>query len=717
VTPLIGELTLREKVMMLSGEEPFWTGMRALLRQDSVHTRPFRAARNERAGIPGLAFVDGPRGVVLEGGATTFPVSMARGATWNPQLEEQIGDAIGKELRALGGNLFGGVCVNLLRHPAWGRAQETYGEDPLHLGAMGAALVRGVQRHAMACVKHFALNSMENARFKVDVRVGPRALHEVYLPQFKDCVDAGAVAVMSAYNAVNGEWCGQSKTLLTDILKQRWGFKGYVLTDFIFGLRDARTAIENGLDLEMPFQMVWAHDLLALVERGEVDEALVDRALERLIPPQLELPPAADYPSSLIGHADHKALAREAATQSIVLLKNERTVLPLSKDHKIVVLGSLAATPNLGDHGSSDGRPEYVITPLAGLQAALGDKVTYLDSPHGASNQDQLRGADAVVVVVGYTSEEEGEFVAPDAFAAFAPLLPPPAPVRWLFGNSVLRPAWRRIAGALMKLGAKRAVGEQDGDGAAFGLGGDRVQLGLPEKDRALIEAACAANRNVIVAMMGGSAITMEEWRDRPAAILMLWYPGMEGGHAFADVLLGERNPGGKLPFSIPRSADDLPFFDRDAARIDYDYWHGYRKLDQDGVEPAYPFGFGLSYSEFSYANLECSSKSLQPDEKLTVSLEVTNAGDHAGDEVVQIYTSARGSAVERPNKELKAFQRVAVDAGETRRVEIELPIHKLAYFDEASDDFVVEPIEYEVMAARHASDPDALRTTIRVVG
>src|SRR5262249_6896620 len=207
----------------------------------------------------------GPGGVVVEGGATAFPVTMARGATWDIELEAQIGDAIGQELRALGANLYGGICINLLRHPAWGRAQETYGEDPVLLGALGAALCRGVQRHAMACVKHFALNSIENARFSVDVTIAPRPLHELYLPHFKQVVHAGVAAVMSAYNSVNGEWCGENRALLTDVLKRRWGFAGFVLTDFVMGIRDARAAILAGQDLEMPLQMHFAQELARLI--------------------------------------------------------------------------------------------------------------------------------------------------------------------------------------------------------------------------------------------------------------------------------------------------------------------------------------------------------------------------------------------------------------------------------------------------------------------
>jgi beta-glucosidase len=247
---LCSALTPEEKLSMLEGDLNFWEGrIRALTLGQSNRTCP--AAVIPRLGIPGFDFLDGPRGVGL-GTATCFPVSMARGASFDPALETAIGEAIGKELRVRGGTLFGGVCINLLRHPAWGRAQETYGEDPYHVGEMGAALSKGVQRHAMACVKHFALNSMETSRHRVDVTCDERALHEVYLPHFRRVVESGVAVVMSAYNSVNGDWCGHSRHLLTEILKEEWGFDGTVITDFIFGIRDATASLKAGLDIEMP---------------------------------------------------------------------------------------------------------------------------------------------------------------------------------------------------------------------------------------------------------------------------------------------------------------------------------------------------------------------------------------------------------------------------------------------------------------------------------
>src|SRR5258705_1815905 len=278
---LVAAMTLEEKLGCLDGDTPFWDGLIDGI-QGGYYEHPYPAAAVPRLGIPGFAFSDGPRGVVV-GHATAFPVSMARGATFDPDLEARIGDAIGRELRAAGATFYGGVCVNLLRHPAWGRAQETYGEDPLHVGEMGAALARGVQRHAMACVKHFACNSIENARFKLDVTIDERALHEVYLPHFARVVRAGGASVMSAYNAVNGEWCGQNGTLLTAILRDEWGFEGFVVSDFQLGLRDAVRSVEAGLDVEMPYVQQRAQHLPAALADGTLREAAIEPLVERVV--------------------------------------------------------------------------------------------------------------------------------------------------------------------------------------------------------------------------------------------------------------------------------------------------------------------------------------------------------------------------------------------------------------------------------------------------
>ena len=690
-------LSLEEKISLMHGLLPVWRGLAEMTAPNGYSSRVWPAGEIARLGVPGIRFSDGPRGIILDG-ATTFPVSMARGATFDTDLEERVGDAIGRELRALGGNYFGGVCINLLRHPAWGRAQETYGEDPGHLGAMGAALTRGVQRHVMACVKHYALNSMENARFKVDVTISPRALHEIYLPHFRRVVAEGVASVMSAYNSVNGEWAGQNRMLLTDILKQGWGFDGFVVTDFIFGMRDAKTAALAGQDVEMPFALLFDRDLKGLVERGEVPVQRVDDAALRVLRQQVRFGQGRDprdYAPEVVGCEAHRKLARETAEKSIVLLKNEGGLLPLEGVRRIAVIGRLAEVPNTGDGGSSNTRPAYVVTPLEGLRAALGGTVA-IDTDDGADPARAAavaKRADVALVVAGYTHADEGEYIPPDIFAAFVPSFPPPGPEDMAFVQTM-------------------QAGNMD---PGLALGGDRERLTLHPRDEALIQAVTAANPKTVVAVMAGSAVIIEAWRERAAAILMLWYPGMEGGHALADVLIGRVNPSGRLPCVFPVRAEDLPAFDRNATKITYDLWHGYRKMERDGASPAFPFGFGLSYTRFEYANLRLKKTELSASDLIEATVEVTNAGERAGEEVVQLYVAAIGSKVERAPKELKAFARVALRPGETRAVRLAVSVSELGYYDEGAADWVVEPIAYAAIVGRHSLDRGALRAAFTV--
>ena len=690
------KLSLDEKISLMHGELPVWAGLAAMTAPGGYSSQVWKAGEVARLGIPGIRFSDGPRGVIMEG-ATTFPVSMARGAAFDPQLEERIGDVIGRELRALGGNYFGGVCINLLRHPAWGRAQETYGEDPFHLGALGAALMRGVQRHVMACAKHFALNSMENARFKVDVTIDPRALHEVYLPHFKRLAQEGVASFMSAYNSVNSEWCGQNHVLLADILKDQWGFDGFVVSDFIFGIRDARTAALAGQDIEMPFGVLFARDLKPLVQSGEVPVERIDDAALRILRQQVRFGQGRDpanYTPEIVGCEAHRRLAREAAEKSIVLLKNEDSLLPLKNVRRLAVIGRLADAPITGDGGSSNTRPPYVVTPLQGLRSVFGDKVVYDDGQDVSRAAAVAREADVVLVVAGYTHADEGEYIPPDIFADFLQNFPPPPPEYQEFAQNI----------------------EGGGVDTGMPLGGDRERLSLHPRDEALIEAAAAANPQTVVAIIAGSAVITEAWRARARAILMLWYPGMEGGHALADVLSGQVNPSGKLPCSFPKAAEDLPFFDRNATKITYDLWHGYRKLERDGAAPAFPFGFGLSYTTFIYSDLQLARTELGASDMLEATVAVTNTGPVRGEEVVQLYVAAEGSQVERAPKELKGFARIALDAGETRKVRLSVRVSDLAYFDAETSNWVVEPIAYSAIVGRHSLDAEALRAAFRVV-
>ena len=688
---LLGQLTETEKLGLIDGDEPFWPGMPKMM-GIGYNLEPIVAGAVPRLGIPGIRFSDGPRGAVI-GKSTAFPVPMARGATWDPELEERVGAAIGAEIRAQGGNFFGGVCINLLRHPAWGRAQETYGEEPVLLGEMGSALARGAQRHVMACVKHYACNSMENARFTVDVKVDEQALHEVYLPHFRAVVDAGVASVMSAYNSVNGEWCGQNRVLLTDILRDEWGFAGIVVSDFIWGLRDPVASLAAGLDVEMPFAQQRARALPAAFASGAASWSDVDRSARRILATQLRfaaLVPAEPPPPEVVLCDEHRALAREVAARAMVLLRNEpvdgRPLLPLSAPAlgRVAVAGRLADRPNTGDHGSSDVRAPSVVTPLAGLRAALpGTEIEPAGDDPGAA-ADAAAGADAAVVVVGYTAEDEGEYVGsfdPELAALYPPSDDPDA---------------------LAELARAWAAGPQE-------VGGDRDSLRLHAADEALIRAVAAANPRTVVVVMAGAAVVMEDWRHEVPAVLFAFYPGMEGGAALADVLLGAAEPGGRLPFAIPRREQDLPPFDKDATTVTYDRWHGQRRLDRDGIPAAYPLGFGLSYTTFAisaaHARVEAGT--------LAVSVAVENTGARSGGSVLQVYASrtVTGAGTER---RLAGFTRVELAAGERRPVQIDVPLARLGR-RRGPGDWAVEPGTYRIEVAANAGDPDGATVAVTV--
>ncbi|HVN12595.1 MAG TPA: glycoside hydrolase family 3 C-terminal domain-containing protein [Kineosporiaceae bacterium] len=696
---LLARMTDAEKLGLLDGDEPFWPGM-AQMMGVGYNLEPIVAGAVPRLGVPGIRFSDGPRGAVI-GRSTAFPVPMARGATWDPVLEERVGAAIGAEIRAQGGNLFGGVCVNLLRHPAWGRAQETYGEEPALLGAMGAALTRGAQRHVMACVKHYACNSMENARFSVDVRVDEATLHEVYLPHFRDVVEAGVASVMSAYNGVNGEWCGQNRVLLTDVLREEWGFEGLVMSDFVWGLRDPVGSLSAGLDVEMPFAQQRARALPPALASGTASWDDVERAGRRILGTQLrhaaglvdaagltgDRGPRTPGPDVVVSAA-HRALAREVAARAMVLLRDEsvdgRPLLPLDASAltRLAVLGPLADLPNTGDHGSSDVRAPWVVTPLAGLRDALpGVEIAHADGADVEHAARTAADADVAVVVVGYTAQDEGEYVG-SFDPALAALYPPP-----------------QDPGALLELARVWEAGPQ-------GVGGDRDSLRLHPQDETLVRAVAAANPRTVVVVMAGAAVTMEGWRHEVPAILLAWYPGMEGGAALADVLLGASEPGGRLPFVIPRDEADLPPFDKAAATVTYDRWFGQRRLDRDAVAPAYPLGFGLSYTSFTIDEARVDVEG----DALRVTATVRNTGERAGGHVVQVY--AGRPAGDGRERILAGFVRVETAPGGSVAARIEVPLRRLARRLGPAR-WVVPPGIHRIDVAGNASDPAAVSVTV----
>lgn len=619
-----------------------------------------------RLGVPGYKMVDGARGVGSgTGNATAFPVASLRGATWDPDLEERVGEAIGLECAAKGGNVILAPVLNNLRHPRWGRSQETYGEDTVLLARMGVGFVKGAQKHVLANAKHYAANSIENSRFVVNVLMDERTLREVYLPHFKAVIDeANVSSIMSSYNQVNGSYSAQNEHLLGDVLKSEWGFLGFVESDWVLGTRSTAPSALAGLDIEMPAASFFGDPLIAAVDGdggldggARVPEKVIDesvrRILRRMFEYRLDSPPPPP-PPSVVESPEHEALALEVAEKGIVLLKNEANALPLDRAevHSLAVVGSLSNVANIGDHGSSSVSPSITVTPLQGIQKAAGGvAVTSIpsDAPT-AADVATVSAADAAVVVVGLTGDDEGEYI---------PGLSP----------------------------------------------GDRKSLELSAAHVALVQAVSAANARTIVVLEGGSAITVEGWIDGVKGLVHAFYPGAQGGAALAGILFGDVNPSGKLPVTVPTSEAQLPAFDNKSSVVTYGFFHGYRYVDHDGDTPRFPFGFGLSYTTFSFANLSLSSRTTSPSGKVTGRVDVTNTGAVAGDEIVELYVSAQGSAVERAVRDLKGFARVHLDPGKSTTVSFEINAKDLAYYDTGSRGWVVEPIDYVVSVGSSSRD------------
>jgi beta-glucosidase len=697
---LVEAMTPDERLWCLDGDGPTLAGLEFLV-GGGYNEAPFPAAQVERVGLPGVAFADGPRGAVI-GNGTCFPVAIGRGATWDPELEERVGEAIGRELRAAGATLTGAVCVNVLRHPAWGRAQETYGEDPHHVRELGAAVTRGLQRHVLACAKHFACNSMENARFSVDIEIDEVALHEVYLPHFRRIVDEGVAAVMSAYNSVNGQWCGQNRQLLTDILRGEWDFDGFVISDWIFGLRDAATSVAAGLDIEMPYRMVRAQHLPAALERGDASWDDVNRSVQRITATLLRFDDVLSAPSpprKVIGSPEHRALAREVAARSVMLLRNEPVdgapLLPLPADARVAVLGRLADTVNLGDGGSSDVWDLDCHTVLDGLRAAMADV-----APDDGSDPDRAAAvaasADVAVVVVGYTYLDEGEFIGEADVGAFLEMFPTadePEVVERFQAALAERPPTTK---------PERLASRPRG----LSVGGDRSTLRLLDADVELVRAVAAANPRTIVAIQAGSAVVMSDWIDAVPAVVQAWYGGCQAGPGLADVLLGVVNPSARLPFTIPIDEADLPPFDQHATAFRYDRWHGWWRHQRTGQTPAFPFGFGLSYTTYAVGDVDVSTDG----DAIIVRGVVRNIGDRDGADIVQIY--AQLPSPEMPDR-LIDFTRIEVQAGHDRAFVLRIPVDRLATRDPEAHAWQSPAGRHRITVARHAGDPDGVAIEI----
>ncbi|MCH2172456.1 glycoside hydrolase family 3 C-terminal domain-containing protein [Myxococcota bacterium] len=624
----------------------------------------YHAGGDETLDLEPWKMVDGPRGA-RAGYATAFPVASARAASFDVNLERRVGEAIGLEVAAKGGNVLLAPTLNLLRHPGWGRAQETYSEDPHHMGAMAVAFVSGVQNHVLASPKHFALNNLENNRFSLSSEIDERALHEVYLPHFKRCVvEAAAGSIMSAYNKVNGIYCGEHPRLLDEILRGDWGFRGFVESDWFLGARSTAPSLRAGLDIEMPAGFRFSDEALEeALESGELSQEHIDRAARRSVHQKMAWKLGHNHlggkprpDESVVECDEHVALALEAAEKSLVLLKNARDVLPLERTDglKLAVVGDLADTVNLGDRGSSMVTSTTVSTPIEAIRAIAGPvEVEYFRSHADLSGLSEF---DATLIVAGLTYRDEGEFV-------------PTAQV------------------------------ETEGDDLA--RGGDRAGLDLPRNQRDLIQRSAKHSKRTVVVLQSGSAIVVRDWIDSVDALLMAWYGGREGGAALAHVLFGEVSPTGRLPVSVPRKTSDLMPWDVTAQRVDHDLLHGYRWLEHHGHEPEFPFGFGLGYTRFDCANLDLTRTT----EGFLCRVDVHNSGKRRGATIVQLYVSCTDSGVFRVPQELKGFGRVELDPGAEATLEIEISDADLRIYDSESRAWRLEECCYQFRIGQSSAD------------
>ncbi len=667
VQELCAEMTIKEKIRMLSGRGA------SVFAKGVFHGQPYNyvplpASGCKRLGVPNVMFTDGPRGVVM-GKSSCFPVSMLRGASFDENLEYEVGTAIAKEAIAAGANYFAGICINLIRNPKWGRAQETYSEDPFLLGAMGASLTRAVQdKGMMACPKHYACNSIENVRFRVNVQVDDRTLHEVYLPHFKKCFDAGAVSVMGAYNKVNGYYCCENEVLLKDILRTMWKFDGFASSDFFWGVYNSVKSIKAGMDIEMPMTIKY-RKLKKNIKREELEISEIDWCVQNILRGIIKCVPNINpYPKDVIVCEEHKLLARKVAEEGTVLLKNKDNILPITKNASIAIIGRYADKKNIGDHGSSSVHSPYVVTPFEGLAEIYGDKVVKSTGADIASAVEIAREKDYVVICVGSDHKEEGEYIIN-------------------FNKNATKPVKN--------------------------VGGDRSSMEISSHETELIKKVSEVNPNVIVNVIGGSAYVISRWENDVKAILFSFYSGMEGGRALARLLTGEVNPSGKLPFTIATKSEHYPDFlylDSGTNDIEYGYYHGYTLLEKKGIPAHYPFGFGLNYTEFLITDLKC----IDGLDNISVSVKLQNIGKVYGSEVVQVYVGSTNKDEDRPIKLLKGFKKINLESGKNIAVNIEISKDDIKFFNKSTQGWVLDE-EYVIYVGNSSVNANNLNCKIKV--
>jgi beta-glucosidase len=683
-------MTLEEKATMLAGSG--W----------------MESAPIVRLGIPAIKMADGPMGVRSWAGSsaitnassnpvkvlsTSFPSGIAMAATWDTQLVEREGQAIGQEVKALGRDMILGPTVNINRVPLWGRNFEGYGEDPYLAGELAVAYVRGVQgENVIPSVKHFAANNEEFERHRIDAKIDERTLHEIYLPAFKAAVEqADAWTVMSAYNKVNGVHCGENPYLLTDILKKEFGFKGFVVSDWGSTYSTAPT-VKAGMDLEMPggppmqaflaspraqregsgAGWLTAEKVLAEVKSGRISGATLDDNVGRILRVIFQSG-IFDFPHTALGDVDtpaQQAIARQGATEGIVLLKNSDSLLPLdpAKVHSVAVIGPNALVARTGGGGSSLVRPKYAVRPLDGIKSRAGN---------------------AVEVTSALGIGMEGEDPAQDAPEARAKALKEATDIA------------AKADVAIVVVGRYSRIESE---------GFDLKTMDLPAGQDELIAAVEQANRHTVVVLNTGNPVTLTKWIDKTPALLDMWYGGQEGGNALAAILFGDANPSGKLPVSMPKRFEDSPAatnYPGQNLQVSYaeGIYVGYRYYDTKNVEPLFPFGFGLSYTKFDYGDLKVTPGKFSGNQPVEVSLKVRNAGKRAGAEVVELYVHDGHSKIDRPAHELKGFSRVELKPGEAKTVQMKLDRAAFSYWSPETKTWQAERGSFEIQVGASSRD------------
>lgn len=674
VLDLISHLTLEEKAILLNHRGPMI----------------------ERFKIRSDGWNQSLHGVWWDRPTTMFPVSIAMAATWDTKLIYKVATAISDEARGIyngwhqdsnftgekKGLIYRAPVINVSRNPYWGRINECYGEDPFLTGRIGVAYVKGLQGDdpkylkLVSTLKHFAVNNVERNRQALSATVSERMLHEFWLPHFKDCiVEGGAQSIMASYNAINGVPNNINKMLLTDILKNQWGFKGFVVSD-LGGVNSMVTGHEKG---QMTFEDAVAQSLNAgcdfsdkefmdyipaAVKKGLLSEERLNDALYRVLINRFRLgefdPPSmvaySKISPDVIGSAEHRQLALKTAQKSIVLLTNKNKILPLDKN-KIKTIAVIGPHADLFTAGGYSGRVTNPVTPLQGIKNRMspGTKILYVKGSEIIARKDTTE-------TLAANTKEDLQKAADAAKNADV---------------------------AILFVGTTLAVEAE---------GRDRTSLGLPGKQEELIKTVMAANPRTIVVELNAGPLIIPEIKEKAPAIIEAWWAGEEGGNAIADVIFGNVNPGGKLPLTVYASAEQVPSVD------EYDVTKGFTYMYING-KPLFPFGHGLSYTNFNYTNFKIASKKINTCGQITVNVTVENTGNRKGDEVVQLYVHDVVSSVKRPVKELRGFQRISLNPGEKQNLIFTVPAEKLAFYDEKIHAFIVEPGMFDIMIGSSSED------------